>query len=123
MNVTLPLNQKYCLRLPGHKVVLHHPQSLTISVSPLRERGVDQSHQLNRKLWVGHLLGKEADLGHPKNLMGNPVHPLRKEVNQILLQILKLRLEHPLGRGVTLDHLQRLIANLGPLPGLAHLLK
>lgn len=58
--------------------------------------------------------------------MENRVHHLRKEVNQTLLQILNLRLEPLLDRGVTLDHLQRLTANLDPLPGsvgLVHLLK
>lgn len=43
VNVTLPLNQKHCLRRPGHKVVLHHHQN--IRVSPLREREVGQNHQ------------------------------------------------------------------------------
>lgn len=58
--------------------------------------------------------------------MENPVHPHRKEVNQTLLQILNLRLELLLDRGVVLDHLQRLTANLDTLlssVGLVHLLK
>lgn len=58
--------------------------------------------------------------------MGNLAHPLRKEVNRTLLQILNPRLEPLLDRGVALDHLQRLTANLDPHPGsvgLAHLLK
>lgn len=58
--------------------------------------------------------------------MENPVHPHRKEVNQTLLQILNLRLELLLDRGVVLDHLQRLTVNLDTLlssVGLVHLLK
>lgn len=58
--------------------------------------------------------------------MENPVHPHRKEVNQTLLQILNLRLELLLDRGVVLDHLQRLTANLDTLlssVGLVRLLK
>lgn len=58
--------------------------------------------------------------------MENLVRPHRKEVSQTLLQILNPRLELLLDRGVTLDHLQRLTANLDTLPGsvgLAHLLK
>lgn len=47
--------------------------------------------------------------------MENPAHPLRKEVNQILLQILSPRLEPLLDRGVTLGHLRKLTANLDPL--------
>lgn len=58
--------------------------------------------------------------------MENPVHPLKKEVNQTPLQILNPRLEPLLDRGVTLVHPQRLRANLDPLPGsvgLVHPLK
>lgn len=58
--------------------------------------------------------------------MENPVHPHRKEVSLTLLQILNPRLGLLSDRGVTLDHLQRLTANLDTLPGsvgLAHLLK
>lgn len=44
VNVILPLNQKHCLRLPEHEVILHHPQSST-SVLPLREREVGQNRQ------------------------------------------------------------------------------
>lgn len=109
MNVILLQNQKLCLRLLGQGVVLHHPRNST-SVLPPREREVGQSHQLNRRLWLGLLLGREADLDHLKNLMRNLVHPLRKEVNQIL-QILKLRHECRLDRGVVLDHLRKLKVN------------
>lgn len=45
VNVTLPLNQKHCLRLPEHEVILHHPQNTTTRVLPLREKGVGQNHQ------------------------------------------------------------------------------
>lgn len=58
--------------------------------------------------------------------MRNPVHPLRKEVNQILHQMLKLKHECHLDKGVVLDHLLRSIANPDILlssVGLAHLLK
>lgn len=44
VSVTLPLNQKHCLRLPEHEVDLHHLQSST-SVLPPREREVGQNHQ------------------------------------------------------------------------------
>lgn len=126
VNVILPLNQKHCLTLPEHEVILHHPQNSTIRVSHLREKEVGQSHQSTRKLWLEPLLGKEVDLGLPKSLMESPAHPLRKEVTQTPLQILNPRLEPPLDRGVILDHLQRLTASLDLLPGsvgLAHLLK
>lgn len=126
MNVILPQNQKHCLRLLGQEVVLHHPQSSTTSVLPLREKEVDQNHQLSRKLWLGPPLGREVHLDLLKSLTGNPLHLLRREVSQILLQILKPRHEPHLGRGVTLDPLQRLTANpellLGAV-GLAPLLK
>lgn len=125
MNVILLQNQKFCLRLLGQGVILHHPQNST-SVLPPREKEVGQNHQLNRRLWLGLLLGSEVDLDLLKNLMRNPVHPLRKEVNQTLLQILKLRHECHLDKGVILDHLQRLIANpdfLLSSVGLAHPLK
>lgn len=45
VNVILPLNQKHCLRLPEHEVILHHPQSSTTRVSLLREKEVGQNHQ------------------------------------------------------------------------------
>lgn len=45
VNVTLLLNQKCCLRLPEHEVILHHPRSSTTRVSPLREKEVGQNHQ------------------------------------------------------------------------------
>lgn len=125
MNVILLQNQKLCLRLLGQGVVLHHPQNST-SVLPHREKEVGLSHRLNRRLWLGLLLGREVDLDLLKNLMRNPVHPLRKEVNQTLLLILKLKHECHLDRGVVLDHLQRSIANPDLLlssVGLAHLLK
>lgn len=124
MNVILLQNQKLCLRLLGQEVVLHHPQNS--SVLPPREKEVGQNHQLNKRLWVGLLLGREVDLDLLKNLMRNPVHPLRKEVIQTLLQMLKLKHECHLDKGVVLDHLQRLIANpdlLLSLVGLAHPLK
>lgn len=117
-------NQKLCLRLLGQGVILHHPQNS--SVLPPREKEVGQNHQLNKKLWVGLLLGREVDLDLLKNLMRNPVHPLRKEVNQTLLQMLKLKHECHLDKGVVLDHLQSLIANPDLLlssVGLAHPLK
>lgn len=124
MNVILLQSQKLCLRLLGQGVVLHHPQSSTISVLPPREREVHQNHQWNRRLWLGLLLGREVDPDLLKNLMGNPVHPLRREVNQTLLQILKLRHECHLDRGAALGHLQRLTANLDlGVVGLAHPLK
>lgn len=104
-------NQKLCLRLLGQGVVLHHHWSSTTSVLPPREKEVGQNHQLNRKLWLGLLLGREVDLDLLKNLMGNPVHPLRKEVNLTHLQILKLRHGCHLDRGVALDRLQRSTAN------------
>lgn len=44
VNVTLHLNQKHCLRLQEHKA-LHHPQSSTTKVSPLREKEVGQNPQ------------------------------------------------------------------------------
>lgn len=116
-------NQKLCLRLLGQGVVLHHPQNSSV---PPREKEVGQNHQLNKRLWVGLLLGREVDLDLLKNLMRNPVHPLRKEVIQTLLQMLKLKHECHLDKGVVLDHLQRLIANpdlLLSLVGLAHPLK
>lgn len=126
MNVILPQNQKCCLRLLDQEVTLHHLQSSTISVSPPREREVGQNHQLNRKLQKGLLLDREVDLDRLKNLMGSPVHLLRKEVSPTLLQILKPRHEAHLGRGVTLDHLQRLTVSpellLGAV-GLPHPLK
>lgn len=109
MNVILLQNQKLCLRLLGQGVVLHHPQNS--SVLPPREKEVGQNHQLNKRLWVGLLLGREVDLDLLKNLMRNPVHPLRKEVIQTLLQMLKLKHECHLDKGVVLDHLQKLIAN------------
>lgn len=102
-------NQKLCLRLLGQGVVLHHPQNS--SVLPPREKEVGQNHQLNIRLWVGLLLGREVDLDLLKNLMRNLVHPLRKEVNQTLLQMLKLKHECHLDKEVVLDHLQRSIAN------------
>lgn len=58
--------------------------------------------------------------------MENPVCPHKKEVSRTLLQILNPRLEHLSDREATLDHLQRLTANLDTLlgsVGLAHLLK
>lgn len=124
MNVILLQNQKLCLRLLGQGVVLHHPQKS--SVLRPREKGVGQNHQLNRKLWVGLRLGREVDLDLLKNLMKNPVHLLRKEVNQTLLQKLKLKHGCHLDKGVVLDHLLRLIANPDLLlssVGLAHPLK
>lgn len=119
-------NQKLCLRLPGQEVVHHHPQSSTTSVLPPREKEVGQNPQLNRRLWLGLRLVREVDLDLLKNLMGNQVHPLKKEVNQTLLQILKLRHEYRLEKGVDLGHLQRSRANPDLLLGavdLAHLLK
>lgn len=117
-------NQKLCLRLQGQGVILRHPQSSTSVLLP-KEKEVAQNHQLNRRLWLGLLSGREVDLDRLKSLMGNPVHPLRKEVNQTLPQILNLRHECNLDRGVILDHLQRLTANPDRLDvvGLAHLLK
>lgn len=58
--------------------------------------------------------------------MGNQVHPLKKEVSQTPLQILKLRYECLSERGAALDHLQKSRANRDLLLGavdLAHLLK
>lgn len=126
MNVILLQNQKLCLRLLDQEVVHHHPRSSTTRVLPPREKEVGQNLQLNRRLWLGLLLGREVDLDLLKNLMGNRVHPLKREVSQTLLQILKLRHEYRLEKGVALDHLQRSRANLDLLLGavdLAHLLK
>lgn len=120
----LPQNQKFCLRLLGQGVILHHPQN-SVSVLHPREKEVGQNHRLNKRLWLGLLLGSGVDLDL-QNLMRNLVHPLKKEVNQTLLQILKLRHECHLDKGVILDHLQRLIANpdlLLSAVGLVHLLK
>lgn len=119
-------NQKLCLRLLGQEVVHHPPQSSTTSVLPPREKEVGQNPQLNRRLWLGLLLVRGVDLDLLKNLTGSQVDPLKKEVNQTLLQILKLRHEYRLEKGVALDHLQRLRANPDLLLGavdLAHLLK
>lgn len=44
VNVTLPQNQKHCLRLQEHEA-LHHPQSTTTKVSPLKEKEAGQNHQ------------------------------------------------------------------------------
>lgn len=106
----LPQNQKLCLRLLEQGVILHHLQSST-SVLPPREKEVHQNPQLNRKLRPGHLLGREAGLDLLKNLMGNPVHLLRKGVSQTLLLIPKPRYDPHLDREVALDHPQRLTAN------------
>lgn len=120
----LPQNQKLCLRLLGQGVILHHPQN-SVSVLHLREKEVGQNHQLNKRLWLGLLLGSGVDLDL-QNLMRNLVHPLKTEVNQTPLQILKLRHECHLDRGAIPDHLQRLIANPDLLlssVGLVHPLK
>lgn len=123
MNVILLQNQKFCLRLLGQGVGLHHPQSSTTSVLVLREREVGQNHQWNRRLWLGLRWGRDVGLDLLKNLMGNPVLPLRRGVNQSLLQILKLRHECQLDQGVALDPLQRSTANLSLLLGVVHPLK
>lgn len=126
VSVILLQNQRLCLRLPDQGAVLHHPQSSTTSVLPPRGKEVDQNRQLNRRPWLGLPLDREVGQDLLKNLMGNPVHPLRNKVIQILLQILKLRSELRLGRGAALDHLLRLRAHPNLLlgtAGLAHPLK
>lgn len=124
MSVILLQNQKLYLRLQGQGVVLHHPQNSRV-LRP-REKEVGQNHQLNKRLWEGLHLGREVHLDLLRNLMRNPVHPLKREVNQTLRQMLKLKHECHLGKGVVLDHLLRSIANPDLLlssVGLAHPLK
>lgn len=71
-----------------------------------------QNPQLSRRHWLGPLLDKEVSLNLLKKLMGNLAFPLRKEVSLTLLQIPRLRDGCPSDKGVALDHLQKVTANL-----------
>lgn len=80
---------------------------------------MDQNPQSSRRLWLGPLSDKEVSLNLLKKLMGNLAFPLRKEVSLTLLQIPRLRHGCPLDKGVALDHLQKVTANLKLLLGAA----